>query len=269
MFQGNTSHKRLLLFLKAVYILVYNAGAHHTKETIMLPHAIAILPARGGSKRIPRKNIREFNNLPAIGWPIRAALNSGQFSRVIVTTDDLEIASVCENLGAEIPFLRDASLADDFTGTTDVIRDAVLKLNLAADVPVCCIYPTALFLRARDLELGAKQLTPSVNWVLSLGEYPTPIDRAYRMVNSSGEVAARQPEKMPARSQDLETAYFDAGQFYWARASTWSDLNARVWDGAASVVLPADRCIDIDTAEDWRRAEQQFKMLEMENEVSH
>lgn len=235
----------------------------------MPPKSVAILPARGGSKRIPRKNILDFFGLPAIGWPIRAALDSGEFDRVIVTTDDPEIAETSLSLGAEIPFLRDPNLADDFTGTTDVIRDAVAKLELDPFTPVCCIYPTALFLRGADIAEGGKKLTSLVNWVLSLGEYPTPIDRAYRNAGPNGSVVARNPEMMPARSQDLEPAFFDAGQFYWARASTWLDPNARVWDGAASVVLPPERCVDIDTPEDWRRAEQVFKMLEREHEISH
>lgn len=235
----------------------------------MAVKAIAILPARGGSKRIPRKNILDFFGLPAIGWPIRAALESQKFARVIVTTDDPEIAEVCLSLGAEVPFMRSKDLADDFTGTTDVIRDAVNKLDLDPNTPVCCIYPTALFVRASDLAKGATKLSGSVNWVLSLGEYPTPIDRAYKLTDTNGGVVARQPKKMPLRSQDLEPAFFDAGQFYWAKAATWVDQNARVWDGAASVILPPERCVDIDTPEDWRRAERVFKMLELEHEISH
>ncbi|WP_380056231.1 pseudaminic acid cytidylyltransferase [Falsihalocynthiibacter sp. SS001] len=234
----------------------------------MPPSAIAILPARGGSKRIPRKNIRDFYGRPAIGWPIRAALDSQQFERVIVTTDDNEIAQVAKDLGAEVPFMRAANLSDDHTGTTDVMRDAVTRLNIAPQVAVCCIYPTALFVQASDLAAGAAKLGDDVDWVLSVGEYATPIDRAYRMVGSDGRMEARDPSKMPLRSQDLEPAYFDAGQFYWARAATWLNPKARVWDGAASVILPPERCIDIDTPTDWKRAEHQFKMLELEkNEI--
>lgn len=228
----------------------------------MPAQAIAILPARGGSKRIPRKNILDFNGRPAIGWPLAAALESGRFAQVVVSTDDAEIAEVSKGLGAQVPFLRAPDLADDYTGTTDVIRDVVARLKLPAETPVCCIYPTALFLRAEDLARGAALLTEGVDWVLSLGEYATPIDRAYQQVGTDGRVVARDPEKMPLRSQDLAPAFFDAGQFYWARAKTWRDPAARVWDGAASVVLPPERCIDIDTPADWRRAEQQFKLLE-------
>lgn len=231
-------------------------------------HAIAILPARGGSKRILGKNIKPFAGTPAIGWPIRAAQASGCFARIVVSTDDPAIASTARGLGAEVPFLRDAALSDDHSGTTDVIRDAVVRLGLAPDTPVCCLYPTAFFVTVDDLKQGLLQLESGANWVLALGQYRTPIDRAYRAVGTgqvtgrvTGRVMARLPEKMPLRSQDLEPAYFDAGQFYWARARTWADPAARVWDGAAGVILPAERCIDIDTPDDWALAERMATLL--------
>jgi len=218
-----------------------------------MSRAVAILPARGGSKRIPRKNIKDFNGRPAIGWPIAAALASGLYERVVVTTDDAEIAQVAEGLGAEAPFLRDAGLSDDHAGTTEVVRDAVTRLALGPDVAVCCIYPTALFITPDDLAEGYQRLAAGADWVLSVGEYPTPIDRAYKMEGE--KLVPRQPEMMPKRSQDLAPAYFDAGQFYWAKAKRWLDPAAYVWDGAAGVVLPPERAVDIDTPEDWARAE--------------
>ena len=227
-----------------------------------LPHAIAILPARGGSKRIPGKNIRPFASTPAIGWPIRAAQNSGCFAQIIVSTDDPAIAAVARGLGAEVPFLREAALSDDHSGTTAVIRDAVQRLGLTPDTAVCCIYPTAFFVTADDLKQGLLRLNSGADWVLTLGAYRTPIDRAYR-ATAQDRVVARQPDKMPLRSQDLDPAYFDAGQFYWARAATWADPLARVWDGAAGVILPAERCIDIDTPDDWALAERMFTLLQM------
>lgn len=222
--------------------------------------AVAILPARGGSKRIPRKNIRDFNGKPAIGWPIAAARQVGEFDRIVVSTDDPEIAQVARSCGAEVPFLRDASLSDDHTGTTEVIRDAVEKLGLADEVAVCCIYPTALLLRPADIAAGLAHLEGGARWVLSLGAYATPIDRAYRM--EGDRAVPRQPAMMAMRSQDLEPAYHDAGQFYWARAGTWLDRAARVWDGAAGVILPPDRAIDIDTPDDWTRAERLAAFLQ-------
>lgn len=217
-----------------------------------MTETVAILPARGGSKRIPRKNIKPFQGRPAIGWPIAAAQAAG-IGRVVVSTDDAEISEVAMSLGAEAPFLRDAALSDDHAGTTEVVRDAVARLGLAPDVAVCCVYPTALFVTADDLRDGLAKLEAGADWVLSVGEYPTPIDRAYR--REGDLLVPRQPVMMPKRSQDLDPAYFDAGQFYWARAERWLDPEARVWDGAAGVVLPPERAVDIDTPEDWARAE--------------
>lgn len=224
--------------------------------------AVAILPARGGSKRIPHKNHRPFAGRPAMGWPLAAAQDSGLFKRIIVSTDDAEIAQTAQTLGAEVPFMRDPALADDFTGTTEVIRDAVTRLGLAPDVPVCCLYPTAFFVTPEDLSEGLDLLARGARWVLALGEYRTPIQRAYRRSGSGANVAAMDAAMMPKRSQDLETAYFDSGQFYWGRAEAWCDGQARIWDGAAGVILPADRCVDIDTMDDWHFAEKLFALRE-------
>ncbi|WP_179380928.1 pseudaminic acid cytidylyltransferase [Jannaschia marina] len=222
--------------------------------------AVAILPARGGSKRIPRKNVRPFAGRPAIHWPIAAVRASGLFDRIVVTTDDDEIAEAAEAAGAEVPFRRGADLSDDHAGTTEVIADAVTRLGLKGDIPVCCLYPTAFFVTPDDLIAGHAALGEGATWALSLGEYRTPIQRAYRRA-TGGRVAAMDPAQMPRRSQDLEPAFYDAGQFYWARATTWADPAARVWDGAAAVVLPDERCIDVDTPEDWTRAERLADLL--------
>lgn len=221
--------------------------------------AIAILPARGGSKRIPRKNIKDFCGRPAIAWPIAAAQAARCFGRIVVSTDDTEIAQVAKASGADVPFLREAALADDVTGTTEVVRDAVERLGLAPDTLVACIYPTALFMRPEEVQAGAQKVKSGATWSLAVAAYPTPIDRAYRM--EGGQLVPRQPEMMPRRSQDLAPAYFDVGQFYFAKARTWLDPDARVWDGAAGVEIPFERAIDIDTPEDWTRAERRA-MLE-------
>jgi pseudaminic acid cytidylyltransferase len=218
--------------------------------------AIAVLPARGGSKRIPQKNIKNFHGRPAIGWPIATALASGLFDRVVVTTDDVEIARIAQTQGAEVPFLRDAKLSDDHSGTTEVIRDAVTRLNLPSNVAVCCIYPTAFFVTPQDLADGYQLLMKGADWVMTVGEYATPIERAYR--RQGDRLLPSQPEMMPMRSQDLEPAFFDAGQFYWAQAGQWQKPDARIWDGAAGVILPPERAVDIDTPADWDRAERLF-----------
>lgn len=224
-----------------------------------MPDAIAIVPARGGSKRIPRKNIRHFAGQPALCWPLGALKASGLFARIVVSTDDAEIAQIAEANGAEVPFLRAADLADDHAGTMEVIRDALERLGIATEVPVCCIYPTALFTTAEDLRHGHGMIADGALWAMTVAEYATPIDRAYR--KNGATLEPRQPDKMPMRSQDLEPAYFDAGQFYWARARTWLDPKARIWDGPAPIEIPLERAVDIDTESDWQRAEFLFEHL--------
>jgi len=231
-----------------------NANAEDFRIT-----CVAIIPARGGSKRIPFKNGRAFHGKPMMSWPIATARDSGLFSRIVVSTDDAELAECARLSGAQVPFVRAAGLADDHTGTTEVIRDAIARLELAPDVLVCCIYPTAAFATSEDLRQAHQKLVSgNANWVLTVGEFPAPVDRGYRRT-SSGFVP-RWPENMPARSQDLEPMYFDAGQFYWASVATWMQPGAHVWDGADAVVLPRERCVDIDTEDDWALAESLFSL---------
>ncbi|ARP94076.1 pseudaminic acid cytidylyltransferase [Bordetella genomosp. 13] len=221
---------------------------------------IVVVPARGGSKRVPRKNVRPFHGKPMLHWPLRAAQDTGLFDRIVVSTDDPDIAEAARAGGAEVPFLRDASLADDVTGTTDVVRDAVVRLRLPDDAAVCCLYPTAAFVQARDLASGLEALREGgVPWVISVAAYRTPIQRAY-LLKEDGLVEPAMPEYMPMRSQDLPQAFFDAGQFYWARAKTWRTAGLRVWDGARPVMLDANRVVDIDTLSDWAYAERLFAL---------
>ncbi|MCA8909703.1 MAG: pseudaminic acid cytidylyltransferase [Rhodospirillaceae bacterium] len=222
--------------------------------------ATAILPARGGSKRIPRKNIKAFCGRPMIAWPIAAALQSGAFARVVVSTDDAEIAAVARGLGAEVPFVRDARLADDFADTKSVIADAVARLGLADDAVACCLYPTAAFAGPDDLRNGVAALAePGVRWVMSVAEYATPVQRSYRI--DGGRLVPNTPDAMAKRSQDLEPVYFDAGQFYCARVATWRDAASPMWDRPKPVVLAKGRVVDIDTPEDWALAELVVRFL--------
>jgi N-acylneuraminate cytidylyltransferase len=214
---------------------------------------IAVIPARGGSKRIHKKNIKEIGGLPTIGWPIKTAFKSACFDRVIVSTDDQEIASIANNLGAEIPFIRSKELSDDYTGTTEVVRDAVKKLNLSDEDRVCCIYATAIFMNQDDLFNGKKKLNAGAKWVFSVGRFSNPIERAY--VKNGEKLFPRNIDMMLKRSQDCEAVYFDCGQFYWALASTWKDTTSHVWDGAEGIEIPKIRAIDIDEPEDFEFAE--------------
>ncbi|GAB5351846.1 pseudaminic acid cytidylyltransferase [Qipengyuania sp. 483] len=224
---------------------------------------IAIIPARGGSKRIPRKNIRLFHGKPIIAWSIGAAVESGCFDRVIVSTDDAAIAEVARSQGAEAPFVRPPELSNDQCGTVPVIAHAVQWLaeqNEAAE-EVCCIYATAPFLEVEDLRRGLKTLQGcDADYALSVTSYAFPIQRALQ-IGPDQRMAMFQPEHEQTRSQDLEEAWHDAGQFYWGRAASWKQNVPLFGANSVPVILPRYRVQDIDTPEDWERAELMFETL--------
>lgn len=218
---------------------------------------VAIIPARGGSKRIPRKNIREFAGKPMIAHSIECALRSGLFSRVVVSTDDAEISTVAREYGAEVPFTRPAALADDHAGTTEVVSHAVewLRDDGSDFEAVCCIYATAPFVRSHDLESGLSLLR-SDNWqyVFSATTFPAPVLRAFHR-HADGGLEMLFPQHQRTRSQDLGEALHDAAQFYWGRPEAWL-ARAAIFERHSTVVLiPRWRVQDIDTEEDWMRAE--------------
>ena len=227
---------------------------------------VAIIPARGGSKRIPRKNVRLFAGKPIIAHSIGAALDSGCFDRVIVSTDDAEIAAVAREWGAETPFVRPPELADDHTGTNAVVKHAINWLaeqGTPADY-ACCIYATAPFVQARYLQEGlARLLERRRGYAFSVTSFPFPIQRAIR-INAEGAVEAIWPENIFRRSQDLEEAFHDAGQFYWGTTNAYL-TDAVVFSPASiPIVLPRHLVQDIDTFEDWRRAELMFRVIQEE-----
>lgn len=195
-----------------------------------------------------------------IGWSIAAARESGLFDRVVVSTDDPEIAEIAEQLGAEVPFVRPAELANDHAATVPVIGHAVAALGLANAVPVCCLYATAPFVQAADLAEGLALLRAGAVYAMAVTRYDYPIQRALRR-GPGGEVAMMQPAHMQTRSQDLEPAWHDAGQFYWAKAGTWAAQSPVFGPGAHGVALPSARVVDIDTPDDWARAEALFAVL--------
>jgi N-acylneuraminate cytidylyltransferase len=218
---------------------------------------VAVIPARGGSKRIPRKNIREFAGKPMIAYSIDAALQSGLFERVIVSTDDEEIARVARSCGAEAPFRRPAELSDDQTATTEVISHAIswLQNQGVSLTAVCCIYATAPFIRQDDLK-QALAILEAGNWqyVFAATTFAFPVFRSFQKSAESG-LGMLYPEHFNTRSQDLPEVLHDAGQFYWGRPQAWLD-HARVFDKWSTVVtIPRWRVQDIDTEEDWLRAE--------------
>ncbi|CAD5257080.1 MULTISPECIES: pseudaminic acid cytidylyltransferase [Halomonadaceae] len=230
---------------------------------------IAIIPARGGSKRIPRKNIKDFCGKPMMAWSIEAAKASGCFDRIIVSTDDREIAKVAEQWGAEAPFLRPNDLADDYTGTLPVIRHAVEWVNDHEMIVgyACCVYATAPFVTPEDIQRGWELMQQSVaSFVFSVTSYAFPIQRAIR-ITENGRVAMFNPEHFQTRSQDLEEAWHDAGQFYWGTADSWLEEKMIFGEDSVLVKLPRNRVQDIDTPEDWARAEWLFKAMQAEMET--
>lgn len=222
--------------------------------------AIAIIPARGGSKRIPRKNIKLFNGAPMIAHAIAIARASGLFSQVVVSTEDAEIAAVARAAGAETPFVRPEELADDQAATVPVIAHAVEILQQAgvAFNYACCIYPCVPFMQADDLK-NAFDLLECVGAKFSfpVAEFPSAVQRALRRTED-GRMAAFLPQYELTRTQDLEAGYFDAGQFYWGKAGDWR-VGSRLHSDGAGYVIPSWRVVDIDTPDDWDRAERLHK----------
>lgn len=229
---------------------------------------LAVIPARGGSKRIPRKNIKLFCGKPMLAWSIEAARESRCFDQIVVSTDDEEIAGVARDCGADVPFKRPIELSDDYTGTIPVVAHAVKTVQSQGVSPnaVCCIYATAPFLQGGDLNQGLRELEQTgADYAFSVTRYEFPIQRAIRIADS-GRVAMFYPEHFNTRSQDLEEAYHDAAQFYWGRADAWLSGKIIFSQDAIPVILPHHRVQDIDNPEDWERAEWMFKSMILQRE---
>jgi N-acylneuraminate cytidylyltransferase len=227
---------------------------------------VAVIPARGGSKRIPRKNVKLFCGRPMIAWSIEAALNSSCFDQVVVSTDDEEIATISVKHGASVPFLRPKTLSDDHTGTIPVIQHTIESLQLSSlDIEhVCCIYATAPFIQPSDIRRGLHiLLDKKCSYAFSVTRYPFPIQRAVK-ITGENRVEMFYPDFFSVRSQDLEEAFHDAGQFYWGTARAWLEGQQIFGHGAAPVLLPRHRVQDIDTDEDWQYAEWMFKAMTLE-----
>lgn len=223
---------------------------------------LAVIPARGGSKRIPRKNIRPFAGKPMIGHAIETALVSGLFDEVIVSTDDAEIARVARDLGACVPFARPTDLANDYTPTVPVVAHAIAACREAgwAVEQVCCIYPGVPFMLADDLRAALAVLEDGATYAFPVTPFPSPVQRALGR-DATGATKPFFPEHTATRTQDLPPAFHDAGQFYWGLASAWLEgLNIHLH--GRTIVLPSWRVVDIDTPEDWERAERMYQALE-------
>jgi pseudaminic acid cytidylyltransferase len=223
---------------------------------------IAVIPARGGSKRTPRKNIKPFAGKPMIAHAIGAAKASGLFERIVVTTDDEEIGEIARDCGAETPFVRPAELADDHTPTVPVVAHAIQSCrSLGWSVEhVCCIYPGVPFIQASDLAAAFELLQRSrAEYSFPIAEFPAAIQRALKR-GADGRMQPFQPEYELNRTQDLEPGYYDAGQFYWGSAQAWL-TNNRIHRSGVGLVIPAWRVVDIDTPDDWDRAQLMWRAL--------
>jgi pseudaminic acid cytidylyltransferase len=225
---------------------------------------VAIIPARGGSKRIPKKNIREFCGKPMIAYSIEAAIQSAVFDRILVSTDDGEIAELAERHGAEAPFRRPAELATDHATTVPVIRHAIewCNANWAPVERACCIYATAPFVQPHAIKTALELLNRENvrGYVFTATSFPFPVQRAFR-VKHDGHVQMFHPENYNTRSQDLEPAFHDAGQFYWGTAEAFLADKPFFSEESMVQLLPRHLVQDIDTAEDWTRAELMYQVL--------
>jgi N-acylneuraminate cytidylyltransferase len=224
---------------------------------------IAIIPARGGSRRIPRKNIKEFCGKPMIAWTIETAKSSNLFKHIIVSTDDAEIATIAKEWGAEVPFTRPPELSNDFAGTTEVIAHAT-EWATKQDWPltaVCCIYATAPFVQVDDLNRGLSALE-SGKWeyAFTATDFASPIFRSFKQCPDGG-IEMFFPQHFTTRSQDLPKALHDAGQFYWGRPSAWIKNRPIFERHSFPVIIPRWRVQDIDNHDDWIRAEIIFNQL--------
>lgn len=226
---------------------------------------LAVIPARGGSKRIPRKNIKEFCGKPLIAYSIEACLKAKIFDLVIVSTDDAEIANVSKKYGAKVPFFRPDNLADDYTVTNEVVKHAISWLRNKGQTVTyaCCVYATAPFIRAIDLLAGWEKIEASeYDFVFTVTSFPFPIQRAVR-INKFGLVEALNKKYNLVRSQDLEECYHDAGQFYWGPAESFDKGKEIFSSNSCPVFLKRYLVQDIDTAEDWETAELMYRALKM------
>ena len=226
------------------------------------PRSIAIVLARGGSKRIPRKNIKDFCGKPMIAWVLEEARESGLFTHVMVSTDDAEIADVAGQWGAEVPFLRPAELSDDYASTDQVLQHVLRQCqNFYGNLQyACCLYPVSPFLTRDDLSRTLDLLiTNQATAAFPVVRFDFPIEQAFQL--DGARLRSRWPEQLDERSQDLPDHYHDAGMFYWVDVPRFLEVGQLFCEDAVATVLSSDRCQDINTFEDWEHAELKFRIL--------
>ena len=221
---------------------------------------LAIITARGGSKRIPRKNIKEFCGKPIIAYSIEAAIKSGCFDEVMCSTDDDEIAEVAKRYGAVVPFMRSAATSNDFATTADVLSEVIAEYQKRGKSfgYLCCLYPTAPFVNAERIRQGfEKMVAANANGAMPVVRYSYPIQRALRIAD--GTLALREPEHLRSRSQDLEPMYHDAGQYYWYKTEAFKTNPNIMSINPLAIITPEEEVQDIDTLDDWKLAEVKYR----------
>lgn len=224
--------------------------------------SIAIIPARGGSKRIPKKNIKPFLGKPIIQYSIGAAMRSELFDEVMVSTDDIQIAEISKSLGAKVPFMRSKENSNDYAGTADVILEVLDKYEENGNIfdYCCCIYPTAPFITSEKLKESFEIFkVKDYDSLFPVVKYSYPIQRSYKFVND--KISMVWPENYSQRSQDLEQFYHDAGQFYWLKVEKFIEKKQIYTDNSGAIVFSELEAQDIDNEEDWRLAEMKYKLL--------
>lgn len=220
--------------------------------------SVAIITARGGSKRIPRKNVKPFMGKPMVAYAIAAALDSKLFDEVMVSTDDAEIAEIAQKHGAVVPFMRSAATANDYATTADVLNEVIAEYAKRGRTfdELCCIYPCVPFLTGELLVAAHRRFVESAaDSLMPVVKYSFPIQRAVRL-NAEGYLEYREPENAPKRSQDLEPTYHDVGMFYFHRTAAFSKVGK-----VAMFEMPEERIQDIDTMDDWKMAEMKWTVL--------
>ena len=224
--------------------------------------SLCIIPARGGSKRIPRKNIKSFMGKPIIAYSIEAALNSGVFDEVMVSTDDEEIADVACQYGASVPFLRSPETSNDYATTVDVLLEVVNTYKEQGKIfdVLCCLYSTAPFVTSERLNEAASQISDNVDACFTIVQYSYPIQRSLR-INESEHVEMKFPEHLKSRTQDLEKVYHDAGQFYFVKTDALLQEKTVWCKRTAPLILSELEVQDLDTLTDWQLAEMKYQLL--------
>lgn len=235
---------------------------------------IAIIPARGGSKRIPRKNIKPFMGAPMISYPIKTALDSGLFDKVMVSTDDLEIAETARKYGAEVPFFRSQKNSDDYAGTGDVMDEVLRRYEFENEFfdEACCIYATTPLLKVDHLlKTHDLLLSQGFDSTFVVVEYESPILRSFNLDDSTGKAESNFPdtEKSGSRSQDLKRAFSDGGQHYWFFPEKLKRLSNKNLFGEkrGAIILDRLEVQDLDTPSDWKMAEFKFQFMKSSCDV--